>query len=83
MFISRCVDFVRVGSESGVLHIMLKFFTITLTLDAQRVSLVSSKDVTIMQHYAYAKKTMFSLNPHFTEAWARATLPLFWIDVFK
>lgn len=68
MFISRCVDFVRVGSESGVLHIMLKFFTITLMLDAQRVSLVSSKDVTIMQHYAYAKKTMFSLNPHFTEA---------------
>lgn len=52
MFITCCVDLVRVASESRVLLITLKFVTIMLMLDAQQVSLLCSKGVTNMLHYA-------------------------------
>ena len=68
MFISRCVDFVRVGSESGVLHIMLKFFTITLMLDAQRVSLVTPNASLLCNIMLTQKRQCFKFPyPHFTE----------------
>lgn len=39
-------------------------------LDAQKVSLLCSKDVTFMRHYAYLKKIIFFFNAWYIEALA-------------
>ena len=50
------------GTVNRVLHIMLQFFTIMLMLDAQKISLLCSKGVTIMLHYAHIKKLIYTFK---------------------
>ena len=71
---------------------MLQFFTIMLMLDAQKISLLCSKGVTILLHYAHIKKLIYtfkspkkSINACYIGAWAtpQCNPPLLWLGYYE